>query len=436
MAAGGGLFITQNKILPGSYVRFKATISPSATVSDRGIVAVPLMLDWGPNGVFELTASEFTTQANKIFGCGYDDPSLAPLREVFCYAKSGYFYRLNSGEQAANDYATAKCSGTLGNSINIEITKNVDDESLFDVVTWLSGSKVDEQAVTAASNLVDNDYVVFKKNASLAETALGGLALSGGTNGTVDAAQHSAFLDAIGGYAFDILCCPSSTDAIKQLYTTYTKSMIADYGSYFQCVVYDYSKADHEGIINVRSTITDAGAEEYSLVWWVAGASAGCNLGKSLTNRTYNGEFAIDATNKPAQNIQAIKDGEFIFYKDGSVFRVLNDLSSLVTFTVEKGSLFSKNETVRTNYTIVKDISALFNSKYLGNVLNISANRALFWTDLCEYFKKLEDTGAIQDFEPDRLTVEEGDTKNAVVVTVVINNAGTMEILYLTVVNE
>ena len=69
-------------------------------------------------------------------------------------------------------------------------------------------------------------------------------------------------------------------------------------------------------------------------------------------------------------------------------------------------------------------------------MLNISANRALFWTDLCEYFKKLEDIGAIQDFEPDRLTVEEGDTKNAVAVTAVINNAGTMEILYLTVVNE
>lgn len=47
MALGGGEFITQNKILPGSYINFVAASRATAILSDRGIVAMPLVMSWG-----------------------------------------------------------------------------------------------------------------------------------------------------------------------------------------------------------------------------------------------------------------------------------------------------------------------------------------------------------------------------------------------------
>lgn len=93
-------------------------------------------------------------------------------------------YRLNSGVKAANDYATAKYSGIRGNDLKVIIQKNVDDNSKFDVSLYLGTAQIDNQTVASAADLLDNDFVVWKKNATLAVTV--GVALTGGTNGTVD----------------------------------------------------------------------------------------------------------------------------------------------------------------------------------------------------------------------------------------------------------
>ena len=69
MALGGGVFTTQNKVLPGTYINFVSAARASATLSDRGIAAMPFVGDWGPeNEVFLLTADEFQTNATKYFG--------------------------------------------------------------------------------------------------------------------------------------------------------------------------------------------------------------------------------------------------------------------------------------------------------------------------------------------------------------------------------
>jgi hypothetical protein len=44
---GGGTFTAQNKILPGSYINFVSLNKANASLSDRGIVTMPLVLDWG-----------------------------------------------------------------------------------------------------------------------------------------------------------------------------------------------------------------------------------------------------------------------------------------------------------------------------------------------------------------------------------------------------
>ena len=96
-----------------------------------------------------------------------------------------------------------------GNDLSIVIASNVDDTSAWDVSTYLDGQCVDTQTVKAATDLVANDYVVFKTSATLAATA--GTKLTGGADdAAVTGEDHQAFLDKLEAYAFNTLCCPAT----------------------------------------------------------------------------------------------------------------------------------------------------------------------------------------------------------------------------------
>ncbi len=200
MALGGGTFTSQNKILPGAYINFVSLSNASAALSDRGIATMPLELDWGVEGeIFEVSASDFARNSLTIFGYHYNHEKLKGLRDLFKNITTLYAYRLNGGgAKASNTYATAKFSGVRGNDIKIVIQTDVDNEMFMDVMTYLGTVLVDSQNVSSSSELVDNDYVVFDKEAGLQLTA--GLALSGGTNGTVDGTAHQTYLDKIESY--------------------------------------------------------------------------------------------------------------------------------------------------------------------------------------------------------------------------------------------
>ena len=149
MALGGGTFVTQNKVIPGSYMNFVSAAKASAKLSDRGVVTMPLSLDWGnEDGIFEVTNGDFQKSTMKLFGYAYTDDKMKGLRDLFLNAKTLYAYRLNGGgKKASNTFATAKYSGTRGNALKIVIQKNADNDSLFDVSTYMELSKVDAQTV-------------------------------------------------------------------------------------------------------------------------------------------------------------------------------------------------------------------------------------------------------------------------------------------------
>ena len=72
MALGGGTFTVQNKKLPGAYINFVSAARASASLSDRGFAAMPLVLDWGENSkVFAVTQEDFMRNSTKIFGYDY-----------------------------------------------------------------------------------------------------------------------------------------------------------------------------------------------------------------------------------------------------------------------------------------------------------------------------------------------------------------------------
>ena len=134
MALGGGIWAVQNKVLPGTYINFSSVAKASATLSERGFAAMPLVLDWGPeNAVFTVTNGDFQKNSLKIFGHAYTDDAMLPLRELFQYTQTLYAYRLNGGGvKAGNNFCVAKYAGIAGNNLSTVIAVNVDDESLFD----------------------------------------------------------------------------------------------------------------------------------------------------------------------------------------------------------------------------------------------------------------------------------------------------------------
>ncbi|MCB4261986.1 phage tail sheath family protein, partial [Clostridioides difficile] len=385
MALGGGTFVTQNKVLPGSYINFVSATRATSSLSDRGIVAMPLELDWGiDEEVFQVTSDDFEKYSTKYFGYDYTHEKLKGLRDLFKNIRLGYFYKLNKGVKASCSIATARCSGIRGNDLKVIVTTNIDDNAKFDVVTLLDNKKVDTQIAKVITELQDNDYVTWKKEATLEATA--GLTFTNGTNGeAVTGTEYQAFLDKIESYSFNALGCLATTAEIKSLFVEFTKRMRDKVGAKFQTVLYKKNDADYEGVVSVENKIKDTGLLESSLIYWTTGAIAGCDINKSNTNKRYDGEFDVDVNYTQIHLEEALKTGKFIFHKVGDEVHVLEDINTFVSFTDEKNDDFSSNQSVRVLDQIANDIATLFNTKYLGEVPNDKSGRISFWNDVVKH---------------------------------------------------
>lgn len=430
MALGGGTFISQNKKLPGSYINFASAQNASSSIGERGIAAMAIEMDWGKDGeIIEVTSQNFAKDSLKIFGYDYSHEKLKGLRDLFKNVKKAYFYRLNTGNKATTDIATAKCSGTRGNDIRIVVAKNIDDDTKYDVITYLGTKEVDKQTIKEVSELVDNDYVTFSME-TLEVTA--GKSLEGGTNGDVSGEAHQNFLDKLESYQVNAIGCTVKDESTSNLYVQYAKRLRDEQGIKFQVVVFN-NAANYEGVVNIKNTAVE---DESALVYWVTGVIAGCEINKSNTNKTYDGEYTINADYTQAQLEASIDNGEFVLHKVGDEIRVLVDINSLVDTTIEKGEGFKSNQTIRVLDQIASDVASVFNSKYLGKIANNEAGRTSLWSDIIALFKDYQTLQAIENFEDADISVEIGNDKKSVTINTNVQVINAMEKLYMTVVVE
>lgn len=442
MALGGGTFLTQNKILPGAYMNFVSTAHASAALSDRGVVTMPLELDWGEEGsIFTVTNEDFQKNAQKIFGYLYTDDKMKGLRDLFLNAAVLHAYRLNGGgDKASNAYAEARYSGTRGNDLKIGIQPAVDDDTAYEVVTWLGASKVDSQTVHDVKELKDNDYVIFNRDMALEEVAP--YPLNAGANGTADGAAYQAYADKAEAYTYNTMGIATTDDTIKKLFAAFCKRLRDEMGIKFQLVLYDYKEADYMGVISVKNRCVDgmykdeSGKEVYpseaAAVFWVTGAEGGCAVNASCQNKVYNGEYDLEADFTQAELIASIKAGEFVLHKVNSDIRVLDDINTMVTFTEESSDVFKDNQTIRVIDQLGNDDAVIFNTKYLGKVPNDRAGRTALWADLVKIRRELERIRAIEGFSDTDVVVSPGDSKKAVVVENIITVVNAMSKLYMT----
>lgn len=435
MAFGGGTWLTQNKVLPGTYINFVSAAAAYVNIADRGYACMGFNLDWGiENEIFTVENSDFQTNSMKYFGYEYTHDKMKALRDIFQNAKTVYCFRLNGsgGVKASNTFAIAKYAGVRGNDIKVIIADSVDEEDKFDVSTYIGISLVDTQTVATTAELKDNDYVVWKKEATLEVTA--GIPLTGGTNGTDSTGlSHQTFLEKSEKYRFNSIGAAVTDKVTKQLYAEHTKRMRDEVGVKYQCVLYDY-EADYEGVINVVNACTDTGENEASIVYWLVGANAGCAINESLTNKNYDGSFKIKTDYTQTQLEQGMKAGHFMFHQVDNAIAVLSDINSFVNWSIYKNEDFYRNQVIRIVDQVAMDVASLFNKRHLGKTRNNNPGRVALWTDITAHHQELEKIEAIEDFNPKEVTVLEGADKVSVLVNDRIKPVGVMEKLYMAVV--
>lgn len=428
MALGGGMWTSQNKLLPGAYINVISAKRAEAATSDRGVAATAYEADWGvSNKVIEVTSDEFERDALILFGYNYEDDKLKNLRELFKHAKKAYLYRLDKdGVKASNTYATAKYTGTRGNNLTIKISANVDVPSNWDVATFVDGVRVDNQTVNKASDLKPNAFVDFKSEATLKAEA--GVPLTNGTNGSsITGTEHQAFLKAIEPYYYNSLGCISSDEATKKLYIAFGKRMRDEVGVKFQTVVHNYPSADNEGVISVKNNTT---AE---LVYWTNGANAGCKVEGDLTNAKYDGEYEVKTDFTQAELEQALRNGEFVFHRVGQEVHVLEDINTLTTLTDTKDEEFKNNDTIRLVDALAEETANTFNTKYNGKFPNDPDGRVSLWNDHFDSLKAYAKKRVIKTPVAEDVVVAEGNDKKSVYLESAITKIHKMSKLYATI---
>ena len=343
---GGGVFVTQNKILPGSYINFVNASKASATLGERGVVAIALPIGKAAGTVIEITRAEFVTDSANILGKEYSSADVIALREIFCHSNKVYLYDL-------------------------------------------------------------------------------------GTDGTLTVSDA---IKALEPYDFNVICAYTATEGDASQYITAVKSWRDDMGKKCQVVVYNQENPNHEGIINVVSTVSGDTGVAYALTAWVAGAEAGCEINESCTNMLYDGEYTIVCDKTQSELEECITNGQIAFHLVYGDVRLLEDVTSLTETTADKGEDFKSNQTIRVIDQIANDIAKLFNTKYLGKIPNNASGRVSLWGDIVKHHRELEELQAIENFDATLLTVEQGKTKKSVVVNDVVTVVNAMAQLYMTVV--
>ena len=256
-----------------------------------------------------------------------------------------------------------------------------------------------------------------------------------------EGATLAAGLTELESYEFNVIVTASTKAEDVTALISRVKSWRDDAGKKVQAVVYNHAV---EGDLNSVATINVANAPilekddslhtEAALVYWVAGAEAGCAVNKSCTNMLYDGELTVNVAYSQSELQAFIDAGKFAFHLVYGSTRVLEDINSLVTPDATQNNDFKYNQTIRVIDQIANDIAYMFNTKYLGRIQNNNSGRVSLWSDIVSHHKALETMGAIEGFSSEHVVVQPGDNIRSVVVQDIITITGTMSQLFMTVV--
>lgn len=433
----GGTWNTQNKVRPGVYINTVSEPKPLGTVGERGITALALSLPWGPEK--QVITVEAGADTMDVLGFDITNPALLLVREALKRTKTLLLYRLNVGVKAtatAGDLvATAMDSGERGNDITIVVQANIDEPTKFDVKTLVAGAEVDVQTVAAIADLTANGWVSWSGTGDI--TASAGVNLTGGTNGAVTNADHTAFLAALELLDFNTVGLTVDDATLKPLYTAFVRRLREDEGKKVQAVVTNYPAADYEGVISVKNGVVLSDGTSITAaqaVAWVAGATAGATVSQALTYTAYDDAVNVSPRFTNSQIEAALLAGEFVFTPSNGRAIVEQDINTLHIFTVDKGKQFRKNRVLRVLDGIANDLKATFENFYLGKVDNNADGRNLLKSEAISYMNTLQAINAVQNFDAQTdVTFVAGNESDAVYAEIGAQPVDAVEKIYMKV---
>jgi hypothetical protein len=441
----GGIFTSQNKVLPGVYINTKSSGNVTANIGTKGVVAICEPLSWGATGVI----SKYTPGEDPTPLIGSDitsddalflremmkgsDVTTAPI-QILLYRPTGA-----SGVKATATIGaltvTAKYVGTRGNDITIIISADPDTSGNYIIETSIDGRIADAQSVANLSSLVSNDWVDFTGTGTTITTTAG-TALTTGANPTVSTTDYSAFLTALEPYTFDIVCYDGADSTVRTAMASFVERVSNSIGKKCQAVLSGGTAINSEWVINVNNGVKLADGTALTAAqatWWVAGAEAGAQYNQSLTYAQYPGAVEANPKKTNAQVEEAVLAGDIVFIDDFDIVKICTDINTLTTVTPTKGKEFKKNRVMRTLNQICNDFYEHISNYFIGKVDNNASGRNLMKGWCVGYLNEMQANNGIQNFTSQDIEVLPGSDIDAVVINVGIQPVDSVEKIYTTI---
>lgn len=482
----GGTWRIQNKRRPGVYINVRGDGKPVLTTPlGRLLMFQNKPLGWGKKGIIELTAtSDFTA----LTGHKNTDKVLAPVYEALKDAETVLL--LNDFDGGAKSTSTkegvytinAKYEGEQGNNISVSFAPAplADSANTQDVtVTTIFGTKqVDQVKITlplpkadaiAAAELtkedqleVHNDYVdiTFGTNPADVTKELNGkgeyplytaifngltqnaanVSLAGGTNGTNKVVDDMNDYLENEFYAVATTAGWDESSNIHKLLAEEIKLLRENVGIKVRAVVPNEQGAvyNYEGVstvlngyvLNDGTVITpNIAAARF------AGMSASATPDQALTYTQLDDAAEARPKLNNDKTIEALNAGQIVFTtRSGERVVIEQDINSLTKFTSIKPKGFSKNRIIRTLDEICTNTTQTFETSFLGKVSNNEYGRDLFKANRVSYLSGLEAQNMIRDFDPNDLSLAQGNDKDAVLMELYVTPVDAMEKLYVNLI--
>lgn len=310
----------------------------TSSKSRRGAVGMISDCGWGREGLSEIFDVD-TVSCNVL----YNEAFGKAVSEILLNAERVYVSRPHGGEAARSFFGKARYPGSSGNYITTVCrAMSGDIDCLYEVCTYVKKRLIDVQRVKSSSELCDNEYVIFKKDIELFQTA--GIPFTGGLDPIPDITEYENCLHGLDGADIDILICPKSGNEFFDTFSSYVKER-RDCGDalYGLC-----SGKSSEFIIGIYHEEKDTS----EIVPYTAGSLASAKFYGSLKNRRCDEICRSAAYSDESVAAAASENGiVFIEYDDG-----------IYIYNKSIGNDLAKRE-------ITKRIYRLFESEYSGKVL-------------------------------------------------------------------
>ena len=209
--------------------------------------------------------------------------------------------------------------------------------------------------------------------------------------------QVSDALEYFENVSFDYLACPEATTQDNTAIGTWIKAMRDNEGIMCKAVLANV-KEDYEGIINFTQENIVVGEKTYTSKEYtarIAGLIAGTDLRISTTYANLPEVTAIPYEKKLDTSTKVAK-GELVLFKEAGKIKIARGITSLVSTSEVKGSLFQKIKVVDIMDLISNDIRRIAREHYIGKYANSYDNKCLLITAITGYLEGLVNDGLIE----------------------------------------